>query len=160
MNGPGIADPQNNLLLLGRRRGISRGIVALVLAAIAAAAIAFTVLPTIITHPSFVSSLNVKNESDYDIQVSVGKGGGESVVSLGQAGQQCTTTFSQVADQGDSWELRFRTQGVDGGAVTVTRQSLEDGGWTVTIPPEVAQSFKDKGVALPPRRDCGTATNP
>jgi hypothetical protein len=44
--------------------------------------------------------------------------------------------------------------------VTVTRQSLEDGGWTVTIPPEVAQSFKDKGVALPPRRDCGTATNP
>jgi hypothetical protein len=160
MNEPGIADPERRVEARRRRPIISRGLVALALATIAAAALAITVLPTLITHQSVVPRLSVTNGSDYDVQVSVGTGRPSSWVTLGAAGQQCTTTFSQVADQGSDWVLRFQAQGVDAGTMTVSRAELEAAQWTVTIPADVSKQLADGHVPLPPHRDCGTAPGP
>jgi hypothetical protein len=159
MNEPGIADPERRVEAR-RRPVINRGLVALAVATIAAAALVIALLPSLITHQSVVPSLSVTNGSDYDVQVSVGTGRPSSWVTLGAAGQQCTTTFSQVADQGSDWELRFQAQGVDAGTMTVSRAELEAARWTVTIPTDVGQHLADRHVPLPPHRDCGNAPGP
>ena len=159
MNEPGIADPEHRLAPR-RRPVISRGIIAVAVATIAAAALAITILPSLITHPTVVPNLSVTNASDYDIQVSVGTGRASSWVALGASGQQCTTTFSQVADQGSEWVLRFEAQGIDAGAMTVSRAQLEAARWTVTIPADVGKGLADSHVPLPPHRDCGTGPVP
>ena len=160
MNEPGLADPARRLAARRGRPVISRGLIALALGALAAAVIAITVLPTLIAHPSFVPRLSVTNASSYDVNVFVGKQGGSTQVALGAAGQQCTTTFEQVADQGSAWVFRFEAQGVDAGAVTVDRAILDGAQWTVTMPAEAAQRLVDAKVPLPPRRDCGSAPVP
>ena len=156
MNEHDIADPQDRLVAIERRRGFSLRTAALVLAAAVAAVAALLALSSLITEPTSVPTLNVRNDSQYDFQVSVGRPGGASSVRLGAAAQECTTPFSQVADQGASWELHFQAQGVDAGSVTVTREQLEASGWTATIPADAAQRLADQGVVLPPHRECGS----
>jgi hypothetical protein len=155
MNEPGLADPARRVEQRSRRPALSAGLVALVLAALAAGVLAVTVLPTLITHPSFVARVSVTNPSDYDVNVFASKEGAATEVALGAAGQQCTTTFEQVADQGEHWVFRFEAQGTPAATITVDRASLEAARWTVAVPDDATQRLAEADVPLPPHRDCG-----
>ena len=104
--------------------------------------------------PSRVERVTIDNGSEYDIHIDVFEAGSVGRLPVGVAVQHCATDFSQVLDQGATWEVRFRTQGVDGGAVIVDRAQLERDGWMLRIPDDVITHLRAAGAPPPPVHGC------
>ena len=118
---------------------------AIVVAVVVGAAATLTLLLAL-QGPTFVDEITVVNETEYRFNVAVTGPDDESVLELGALGRDDQNRFQTVLDPGDVWVFRFDYGGVDGGELTVTRDELEAGGWTVEIPDSAEQRLRQSGV--------------
>ena len=125
---------------------------------IAVAALTAWMLNTaVFDDPTFIKRVTIDNSSEYDIHVDVGDSNSPSRVPLGVAGQRCTTSFVEVIDQGPTWVLYFKTQGRDGGQVTVERAQLERDDWVFRSPTRSSNSSGTPALHRPLRMDARRA---
>ena len=138
------------------RRFVPARRVGLAAVAVAASFVALWLVSAVaFRDPDIVGRLRVDNPSGYDIHVEIAEPvGGGGRLALGVAGQRCTVEFADVVDPGPTWIVRFRTQGRDGGEVTVERSDLEQADWTLPVPTEVIDRFTAAGVPPAPRHSC------
>jgi hypothetical protein len=108
--------------------------------------------------PTFIDRFSVENRSGYDIRIDVAGDDGSGSMPLGVAAQRCTTVFDLVIDQGPTWRIRFHSQGVDGGEVTVTRADLQRANWTFQIPDSVETELTRRQAPLPPVHGCASVS--
>ena len=106
--------------------------------------------------PSFVDRVTVENDSEYDVHVTVGPASGDELLPLGVATQHCTRGFLEVLDQGPSWAVRLRAQGVEMEPIVVSRAELEASDWTFVIPERVAEEFRRVGAPPSPKQGCAS----
>ena len=106
--------------------------------------------------PPFVPRVAIDNPSPHDIAVTVSSPEAAGELPLGTARQRCTTSFHEIVDQGDAWVVRFQAQGVDGGAISLSRDALQQAGWTIRVPDEVVARLTAAGAPLPPVHGCPT----
>lgn len=97
----------------------------------------------------FVDRVSIVNASEYDIRVEV-SGDGKAWMNLMTADRSSTTAVSDILDQGDVWLFRFAAQGRAGGDLGVPRSDLEQSGWVLEIPPEVAERLRRLGAPPTP----------
>lgn len=129
--------------------GPSTRVAAGALAVLAAVAATFG-LDAAIGIPAHVDRLTVVNETDYDLRVTAGRPGADSVVVLGSVGKRATAELIDLLDRGDVWVLHFRGQGVDAGSVEVDRDDLVAGDWTYTVPDAVPRRLEAAGAPASP----------
>ena len=98
--------------------------------------------------PSFVPRVTIDNPTVYRLQVDVGSPGESGGLNLGVLPRAGATTVEEVVDRGESWEFRFSYGGQTGGAVTVSRDQLDQEGWRLTVPLQVEERLREAG--LPP----------
>lgn len=103
--------------------------------------------------PESIDRIAFRNDSRYDIQISVSSNG-DDVLPVGAALQHCSTTFQHVIDQGATWHVRFRAQGRDGGEAVVSRSDLAGADWSYRIPDSVADQLATSGAPVPPQQSC------
>jgi hypothetical protein len=106
--------------------------------------------------PKFTDHVAFRNDSSYDILISVSSNGVD-VLPVGVAIQHCATTFEQVIDQGATWHIRFQAQGRDGGESIVSRIELAGADWSYRIPDSVAEQLRSSGAPTPPQLSCPSA---
>lgn len=123
-----------------------------VLVALASLVVLWVMVAIVFRDPSSVERVRFDNPSGYDINVEIADG--QSSLPLGVAGQHCTAEFHDVLDPGDTWIVRFATQGRDGGEISVSRAQLERDAWTLRVPDEVIGHFTDAGTPPAPRHSC------
>jgi hypothetical protein len=104
--------------------------------------------------PSRVDHLTINNPTDYDLTIQLSPGPDRAWLPFAVIGLRSTREFHDVLDQGDSWEFRFRAQGRDGGAVTVSRAQLEADGWQLSVPADIVTQLQLLGA---PRSPCVSA---
>src|SRR4051794_8561332 len=121
---------------------------------IAAVLVVGTVL---LTGPARVNRLTVANPTDYDLSVRLSSSTDGAWLPFAVVRQRSTPQFRDVVDQGDTWVFRFRAQGSDGGALTISRADLKAAGWQVTVPDSVVTRLRQLGVPTSP---CVTADCP
>jgi hypothetical protein len=61
-----------------------------------------------------------------------------------------TTVVDDVIDQGPEWILHFRSQGYDGGELSVARAELVRSGWHVVVPAAVGEQLASQGKGPAP----------
>ncbi len=66
------------------------------------------------------------------------------------SGQRSTRQFQDVLDQGDTWVFAFRSQGHDGGEITLSRAELAAAGWNSPSPTRVIEQFRQHGAPPSP----------
>ena len=107
------------------------------------------------TNPRFVSHVSFVNKSPYDLSIDVTDSRGDGWTGLTIARARASTDVSEVVDQGSTWTFHFSGQGVDGGDVTVSRATLAQSDWQVTIPTAVSERLGEAGAPPSP----STSTN-
>lgn len=117
--------------------------------------LALLVFANVVFHdPAVVERVSVENRSGYDIHIEVAGDDRGGSLPLGVALQHCTTAFDLVIDQGSTWRVSFRSQGVDAGQITVPRDELRSADWTIQIPDAVGAGLTEQQVPLPPVQTC------
>jgi hypothetical protein len=124
-------------------------------AVVCAAAVALVVATLAVHSPSFVPQVTVLNESELDIVVDVAPADGGSSLFLTIAGTGQAKTTIDVLDQGHDWVFRFRSQGLDGGELRISRSDLESASWRVTVPAAVIAHLREQGAAPNPSAGAG-----
>jgi hypothetical protein len=119
-----------------------------------AAAVAAVVLAVVAAGlargPAFVDEVDVVNRSPYELLVDVRGGPDDGWVRLGYVDQDGSTVVRDVLDQGGSWTFRFRTQGRDGGQLTVSRSALARAEWRIDVPDAVEARLRAAGAPPSP----------
>lgn len=95
---------------------------------------------------AFVGRLTMTNDSRYTVQVDVSNGDRDGWLSLGAVGRESTRVAREVLDPGPTWVFRFTYAGRDVGELQVVRSELRDQGWTVVVPPDVADRLSTEGA--------------
>lgn len=121
----------------------------IILVAVASSIMMIPVL-RMLEQPAAIDALTVDNPSAYDLSIDVGGGDGKGWMTVGTARRRATTTFQEIIDQGGIWTFRFAAQGVDGGAIEVSRAELERNGWRLRIPESVSEGLRSQGAPPPP----------
>jgi hypothetical protein len=116
----------------------------------AAAVLVIVAASHLLAGPSFIPRITVVNGTDYALDVDATKAGHQGWLPIGTARQHSTTVFEQVADEGDQWVFRFRTEGIDGGELRVSRTALEQARWRIEVPTSVADQLKAAGATPTP----------
>ncbi len=125
------------------------------LLALAAVAVAFGIGVGSMTRESaLVAAVTVDNPTPYNLQVDVAAPGGEEVVELGTVPREGSRAFEQVVDQGGQWAFRLTFGGREVGEIVVSRAQLEEAGWRVSVPGDVARALAEAGH--PPSARSGT----
>jgi hypothetical protein len=131
--------------------GVWRELVHSELTAVVCAAVAALFVGVFGVHnPSFVPRVTIVNDSELDIGVDVAAAGSDGAMWLGIVETGTAKTTVDVLDQGVEWVLTFRSQGLAGGELRVSRRDLEAAAWRVTIPNEVIAHLRDQGAAPSP----------
>jgi hypothetical protein len=121
-------------------------------AQVVAAAVASLVATSLIWQsPSRVSSITVRNPTEYELFVSAGRPGSGTTMPLVIVRPGDTREVRDVVDMGDQWVLQFRSQGRDAGDLVLHRAELEAGGWFVTVPTSIGQALRNQGAPRPPQ---------
>jgi hypothetical protein len=131
-------------------RSIGRYVRADAAAIIIAIASVLVVGVVVLAEPARVDRLTITNPSEYDISVDMTSGESGTWLPFAVVGQRSTRDYQQVLDQGDSWVFAFRSQGRDGGEVTVTRADLAAAGWKLTVPDSAIDRFRQDGAPASP----------
>lgn len=97
--------------------------------------------------PSFVSRLTVANPTLYGIEIDVQGADGDGWVALGTFSRESVRNTYEVIDQGRTWTVRFRAGGLDAGRMTISRETLEDNRWRLTVPREVGDRLAAAGIS-------------
>jgi hypothetical protein len=97
-----------------------------------------------------VGRISFVNGGAYDVEVSVAGAGDTGTLALGTARARSTTDVNDVVDQWPDWVVHFGAQGVDGGALRISRADLKQGDWRVVIPVSVAARFANAGLQPSP----------
>jgi hypothetical protein len=138
-------------LLRGRERGTWSGALTSELAAVVyAAVIALLVGHLALQGPTFIPRVTVVNSSELDIVVDIAPARGEGSMWLTLVESDGTKATKDVIDQGSSWVFAFRSQGIDGGELVISRRDLESAGWRVTVPEEVVARLRERGATPGP----------
>jgi hypothetical protein len=101
--------------------------------------------------PTTVPRVTFVNDTGYDVEVDVAGAGNTGTLHLGTAAARTTTDVEDVIDQGSTWVVHFRAQGVDAGELRLTRTDLDRADWKVVIPGEVAGRLAAAGRQESPR---------
>jgi hypothetical protein len=114
----------------------------------------------VLSGPARVDHVTVANPTDYDVSIQLASSTDGARMPFAVVGLRSTREFSDVIDQGDTWVFRFRAQGQDAGALTVTRADLQAAGWQVTVPASVATQLQSLGIPASPcvSADCPART--
>ena len=98
--------------------------------------------------PSHVDHVVVENPHPWTVAVEARAAGTGGWVLVTTVPRGDAVRVDEVLDQGDRWELRFRSAGHPAGSVVVDRTALEEAGWRVAVPDAVADRLREAG--LPP----------
>ena len=96
--------------------------------------------------PPRVDRLTMVNPHPYQLNVGVSDARGESQLLVGVVRRNRTAAYEEVIDQGPTWRFRFSYAGVEAGDLVVTRATLQQDRWRVTVPDLVAQRLEDEGL--------------
>lgn len=103
--------------------------------------------------PATVARLTITNPTDYDLSVAVGTDDGTpgndadtDVVRLLTVLHGRTASTDHVPDQGDTWRIELRSQGVEADPIVLTRDQLEAADWQVSVPDAVADQLAERGA--------------
>ncbi|HZQ27428.1 MAG TPA: hypothetical protein VFA94_07000 [Acidimicrobiales bacterium] len=100
--------------------------------------------------PSFIARITVVNPTEYALDVDAAKPDKPAWTPIGTARQRGTTVLEQVIDEGDQWVFRFRTEGIDGGELRMSRSALEQANWRIEVPASVGDTLRAAGAAPTP----------
>ena len=92
-----------------------------------------------------IEEVTIVNGTDYDLEVEIAGQDGDGWLPLARVGAGTEGSAREVIDQGDAWVFRFRHWGEQVGEVTFTRGGLEEIGWSVEVPAEIAERLEDLG---------------
>jgi hypothetical protein len=123
-------------------------LVQLVVAAVAFAAVMAAVPPTLRV-PPHVDRLTVENPHPWEITVAVTDDDRDGWHPIGALERESEQRFLQLVDQGDRWTFRFSYAG-EQADLSVTAAQLEEDGWRVTVPDQLAADLRAAGVAETP----------
>jgi hypothetical protein len=104
----------------------------------------------VLAEPGRVGQLSVTNASEYDIGIEITSGEGGTWLPFAVIGQRSTREFQDVLDQGNTWVFSFRSQGRDGGEMTMSRADLAAAGWKITVPDTAIEQFRQDGAPPSP----------
>ena len=96
--------------------------------------------------PPRVDRLTIVNPPPYHVNVAVSDGRGGSQLLVGTVRRDRTAAYEEVIDQGPTWRFRFSYAGVEAGDLVVTRATLQQDGWKLTVPDLVAQRLQAEGL--------------
>jgi hypothetical protein len=105
--------------------------------------------------PHHVPRLTIENPTDYSLLVETSNNTGNGWVPAAIVGPNTSVEARELVDQGDTWALRFRGQGRDGGTDLVTRDQLEAADWSYSIPTDVNDRLAEAGAPASPGADAG-----
>lgn len=119
-----------------------------------AALVAFVVLlvqvSTVLTLPDRVDQLTVHNETEYDLNIDLRSAPGASRLRLAPVSRGSSRTLRSVIDPGSTFVFEFSYGGVDAAPITLNRATLEENGWEVVIPGEIATPLRAAELSPPP----------
>jgi hypothetical protein len=115
-----------------------------------AAAFALLVGTLAISDPARVSDLVLVNDSEYDMTVYVTTDDDDGWLTLPTVSKDSERPLAHVIDHGDVWVFAVGAQGRHAGDFSMTREQLEQNGWRVAIPAEVAQALRDDQIPPTP----------
>lgn len=118
-----------------------------VVALIAATAVVLYALTTMLTGPAFVDHIVVRNPTRDSIDVYATGQARDGWSSIGNVEPRGTTTAEQIIDQGATWILQFRSAGIVGGELRISRSQLQRSRWTISIPARVEAQIGRNGSA-------------
>ena len=131
-------------------RSIGRYVRADAVAIIIAIASVLVVGLIVLAEPARISHLTVTNSSEYDVAIELTSGESGTWLPFAVVGQRSTREFQDVLDQGDTWVFAFRSQGRDGGEMTLSRADLAAAGWNVTVPEATVEQVRGDGAPPSP----------
>ena len=97
-----------------------------------------------------VDRVTFVNRTVYATDVSVTDARRDGWLGLGTLERGATTVVADVADQDDVWIIDFRSQGLDGGELRLTKDDLARASWWVVIPDAIGQRLAGQGAAPTP----------
>lgn len=92
-----------------------------------------------------IEEVTIVNGTAYDLEVEIAAEDGDGWLPLARVGAGTEGSALEVIDQGDAWVFRFRHWGQPVGEVMLTRGELEEIGWSVEVPGEIAERLEDLG---------------
>lgn len=141
-------------LALTRYRGVqsqNAGGGLLIGAGVAAVVLVAMMLLPAMRSPVFVSRVTVTNPTEYGIEVDVSGAAGNEWMALGGFAPASTRTIYEVLDEGQRWVFRFSYSGQEMDRVAMTRKSLADGQWLVSIPRKLGDQLWAAGAPVSSR---------
>jgi hypothetical protein len=146
-----VHDPQRSV------RGRHRRHIAIAAVTVAGVVALVLVETTLFPSPAMVSRITVRNDTGFDVHLSLVDDDG-ATMPLGTVAQHCVSTFVDVIDQGDVWHVAVRSQGRSAAPVTIDRTALNAAGWTFVVPTPAGGQLRAAGAPSPPSRSCATDT--
>lgn len=123
-----------------RRREIV-GYVAVALLYLAAMAVAIPALRV----PPHIDQITIDNPHPWWVSIDVTDRDREAWLGIGGVARDGSYTFRDVIDQGFVWTFEF-AYGGERVELTVTRRQLEDAGWRIAVPAELADQLRRVGI--------------
>ena len=100
------------------------------------------------SEPDSVSGLTIENRTDALLEVSVKSSPDAGLLSLGRFEPGSRRTLASVIDQGPRWIFVAGWRDVRE-EFTISREQLEEDGWTVWLPQKIADAVHDRYPPLP-----------
>ena len=104
----------------------------------------------IVRGPRFIGQITFENPTPYAVDIEVAGTSRDGWVPLGTMQQNSSTVAGEVVDQGSTWVFRASAQGVSGGDFVISRSTLQESHWRVTIPSAVDDRLHAQHVPIPP----------
>ncbi len=98
---------------------------------------------------SFVGRIDVRNSSEFAIEVEVAAPGQDGWLQLGTAVNRTSTGFLDVYDIGPGWTFRFVANGLHADQ-QFTRAQLQQQSWKVPVPAGLVGSLRAAGAPPAP----------
>ena len=118
-------------------------------AALVIAAVAWT---AVVTGPSKVGTVTVRNTTPFEVTIVMSPSPRGDVTPLGIVAGQRTVAFNDVVDQGRTWYFHLASGGVDGGTLVRSRADLVHDGWTIVVDGQADGRFRAAGLFPDPNR--------
>jgi hypothetical protein len=130
-------------------RSLRRGDVAGIAAIVLLWAIGMAALAPALRAPAHVERLTVDNPTEWRVNVDVSDEEAGGWVGLGSVDRGHRYTFAGVLDQGETWIFTFRYAGQHA-ELRLSRHQLEQAGWQVTVPADLARRLQAAAVPETP----------
>ena len=111
--------------------------------------VAIAVLPRL-APPAKAPPLTITNGGDYTVTIEASNGAGDGWTPVAVVDANGTVRAEELIDRGDTWTLRFTSQGHQIGTYHVDRADLAANGWQYTVPPDVALRLGELGAPPTP----------